>query len=175
MRQRPDGAAVGVQMASRRRFLDGMFVAVAVCVLALGVAFRLGDLRAQTVLSGSMQPVMSPGDVAITAPVPVTSLHIGDAIAFVPPGQNTPVLHRIVTLDGARITTKGDANRVVDPWKATLVGTTAYRLIFVVPFVGWLSEVRGPALIAAGLIVLLLIIVEIRKEVLKERSPRTAS
>ena len=162
-------------MVSRRRFFDGLFVAAALCVLVIGLAFRFAGLRAQTVLSGSMQPVMSPGDLAITQPVPLSSLRVGDAIAFVPPGQNTPVLHRLVTLNGAQITTKGDANRVTDPWTATLVGATAYRLIFVVPFVGWLSEIRGPALMAAGLIVLLLILVELRKEVLKERSPRTAS
>ena len=155
------------------RLFTGLLVGAAVVALIGGIGFRLADLRIQTVLSGSMQPVMSPGDVAITQPVPLSSLRVGDAIAFVPPGQNTPVLHRLVTIDGNAITTKGDANRVVDPWHATLVGTTAYRLIFVVPFVGWLSEIRGPALIAAGLIVLLVLLVEVRKEVFK-RHPTLA-
>ena len=151
----------------RSRVVDVVLVTAAVLVVAAGIGFRLADLRIQTVLSGSMQPVMSPGDLAITQPVPLSSLRVGDAIAFVPPGQNTPVLHRLVTIDGRAITTKGDANRVVDPWHATLTGTTAYRLIFVVPLVGWLSEIRGPALIAAGLIVLLVLLVEVRKEVFK--------
>jgi len=62
-------------------------------------------------------------------------------------------------------TSKGDANSVADPWHLTLQGATQYRLVFVVPFLGWLAHLRGAALIAAGLIVGLLILLEIRKGV----------
>ena len=112
-----------------------------------------------------MRPVVQPGDLAITQGVPNTSLRVGDVIAFVPPTQTQTVLHRIATLEGNVFTTKGDANNVADSWHATLAGQTAYRLVFVVPFLGWLTELRAAALIAAGLVVLLLIVLEIRKEV----------
>ena len=161
-------------MLKRGRVVDVVLVAAGVLVVAAGIGFRLADLRTQTVLSGSMQPAMSPGDLAITRPVPLSSLRVGDAIAFVPPGQTTPVLHRLVAINGNAITSKGDANAVVDPWHAILTGTTAYRLIFVVPFIGWLTEIRGPALIAAALIVLLVILVEVRKEVMSRNKPSMA-
>ena len=68
------------------------------------------------------------------------------------------------------ITTKGDANRVADPWHLTLQGATQYRLVFVVPFVGWLTELRSVALVAAGLLVALSVLLEIRKGVGARRS-----
>ena len=152
--------------ASRRsRLFNGLLVAAGVAVLAGGIAFRMNDLHVQTVLSGSMRPTAQPGDLAITAGVSTGSLRVGDVIVFTPPTQARPVLHRIASLEGDAITTKGDANRVADPWQLTLQGATQYRLVFVVPFLGWLSELRAAALIAAGLLVALHILVEIRKGV----------
>ena len=112
----------------------------------------------QTVLTGSMVPVASPGDVAVTEPVPVTALRAGDVIAFFPPGQGLPVLHRIQSIASAggvtSVSTKGDANRVPDPWGTVqLQGQTAYRLVAVVPFVGRLTPYRGLLFILAGLLV----------------------
>jgi hypothetical protein len=46
-----------------------------------------------------------------------------------------------------------------------LQGTTGYRLVFVVPYLGWLIELRSVGLVGAGLIVALLILLEIRKGV----------
>ncbi len=80
------------------------------------------------------------------------------------------VLHRIASLQDNVVTTKGDANSVADPWHANLAGPTGYRLVFVVPFLGWLTELRSALLIAAGLAVALLVLVEIRKEVRARRA-----
>jgi hypothetical protein len=74
-------------------------------------------------------------------------------------------MHRIVSLVNGVITTRGDANNVNDPWQVTLTGTTAYRMVAVVPFLGWLTELQRPALIVAGLLVGLAILLELRKEV----------
>jgi hypothetical protein len=46
-----------------------------------------------------------------------------------------------------------------------LQGATGYRLVFVVPYVGWLTELRSVGLIVAGLCVALLVLLEIRKGV----------
>jgi signal peptidase len=152
--------------ASRRsRLFNGLLVAAGVAVLAGGIAFRMSDLHVQTVLSGSMRPAAQPGDLAITEGVPTDSLRVGDVIVFTPPSEARPVLHRIASLEGHAITTKGDANSVVDPWHLTLQGATQYRLVLVVPLLGSLTELRGAALIAAGLIVALHILLEIRKGV----------
>ena len=147
------------------RLVTGLLLAAGVGILAAGIGFKLADLHLQTVMSGSMRPTVSPGDVAITRGVPIGTLRVGDVVVFTPPNEARPVLHRIASVDGVVITTKGDANSVADPWHITLQGATAYRLAFVVPFLGWLTQLRSAALIGAGLIVALLVLLEIRKAV----------
>jgi signal peptidase I len=152
--------------ASRRsRLLTGLLVAAGVVAFAIGMTVRLADLHVQTVLSNSMQPTVSAGDVAITQGVPIDSLRVGDAIAFQPPNAPGPVLHRITSVRDGVITTRGDANPVDDPWRVTLRGTTGYRMVAVLPLVGWLTDLQRPALLAAGLLVGLAILLELRKEV----------
>jgi signal peptidase len=149
----------------RRRIVDVVLVTAGALVLAAGIGFRMADFHVQTVLSGSMRPTLSPGDLAITQGVPMGSLRVGDVIVFTPPTETQSVIHRIASRQGDVITTKGDANSVADPWHVTLQGATGYRLVFVVPYLGWLIELRSLALVGAGLIVAVLILLEIWKGV----------
>lgn len=155
---------------TRRRLVDLMLLVVGVAVLAAGIGFRVADFHVRTVVSGSMRPTVSPGDLAITQGVPTGSLRVGDVIVFTPPTEARPVLHRITSRQGDVVTTKGDANGVADPWQVTLQGATGYRLVFVVPYLGWLTELRSAAFIGAGLIVAMLILLEIRRGVGLRRS-----
>jgi signal peptidase len=144
-----------------RAAVDVTLLALAIAALAGGAAVVLLHLNLQPVLSGSMRPGIQPGDLAITRPVPASSLEPGDVIVYVPPGGDEAVMHRMTSIerrdDGLWITTKGDANDVADPWGAVrLRGDTAYRLVAVVPKAGylpvWTRSARGPVLIAAGLL-----------------------
>ena len=141
------------------RLLTVLIVAAGLAAVAIGILVFVANLHFQTVLSNSMRPTFSAGDVVVTQAVPISSLRVGDVIAFSPPDKTEPVIHRITSLKttaaGVVITTRGDANPADDLWLATLQGTTAYRLVGVVPFVGWLTDIRGPLLILAGLLVLL--------------------
>ena len=168
-----------MRRAAVQRVLNVLVLAAALAVLAGGVALYSGTVRLQVVTSGSMRPTISPGDVAITSPIPLDALAVGDVIAFFPPGEGRPVLHRIRTLEraaaGTLITTRGDANRVDDPWHATLRGATAYRLVAVVPFIGFLAEFRAAVLIAGGLLLLVVLIRGIvRKEAPQPSGPSPA-
>jgi signal peptidase I len=148
------------------RLLTSLIVALGVVAVGIGILVFVANLHFQTVTSGSMRPTVSPGDMAITQAVPASSLRVGDVIVFFPPTSSTePLMHRIVSLDNGAIKTRGDANNVDDPWQVTLKGTTAYRMVAVVPFLGWLTELQRPALIVAGLLVGLAILLELRKEV----------
>ena len=102
-----------------------------------------------------MAPTAQAGDVAITQPVSIAALTVGDVIAFYPPNDPKPRLHRITTLetvDGVvTVTTRGDANSVDDPWHASLRGSVAYQMVAVVPFVGFIAQYRGLLFIVAGL------------------------
>lgn len=153
------------------RLLTWLIVALGLIAVGVGILVFVANLHFQTVTSGSMRPTISPGDVAVTQAVPVSSLKVGDVIVFYPPGVTAePVMHRIVSLENGLIKTRGDANNADDPWQVTLTGTTSYRMVAVVPFIGWLIELQRPALIVAGLLVVLAILLEIRKEVRGRRT-----
>ena len=153
------------------RLLTSLIVALGVMAVGIGILVFVANLHFQTVTSGSMRPTISPGDMAVTQAVPVSSLKVGDVIVFYPPGVTSePVMHRIVSLDNGLIKTRGDANNADDSWQVTLKGTTSYRMVAVVPFIGWLIELQRPALIVAGLLVVLAILLEIRKGVRGSRT-----
>ena len=124
---------------------------IALAVVVLAVVVRVGGLRLEPVLSGSMRPTFQPGDLAVIRPVAVTSLRKGDIIEFLPPGATTPRLHRIASITRkpdktgnivTAISTRGDANNTTDPWGTIhLEGATAYKLDMTIPSLGWLSQV----------------------------------
>lgn len=147
------------------RLTTGFLIVAGSAIFAIGVASRAADLHFQTVLSGSMRPTISPGDVAVTQPVPISSLRVGDVIAFYPPGRTQADLHRIVALQNGTIRTRGDANSADDPWILRPSGTTAYRLVAVVPFAGWLTPLRWPALLLAALLLAVSLLVQVGKGV----------
>lgn len=147
------------------RVLTGLLVLAGAAILAAGIAVRLADLHLQTVLSNSMQPSISAGDVVVTQGVPTDAVRVGDVIVFQPPNHPEPVIHRVVALRDGAITTRGDANPVDDPWQVTLAGPKAYRLVVVVPGLGWLTQLQRPVLILAGALVLLAVLLELGKGV----------
>jgi signal peptidase len=155
-------------MMSTRRILGAVvtvaLLGLSIGLLAIGIAAHMGRLDLEPVLSGSMRPTFQPGDLVAAWRVQVSSLHVGEVIAFVPPGKRYREMHRIVKLsrsgDKTAITTKGDANHVTDPWgKVTLQGKYAYKLAAVIPKLGWVATlpkgiIMPVFLIAAGLIFL---------------------
>jgi signal peptidase I len=154
---------------------------VSVIVVAIGLAVRTGRLDLEPVLSGSMRPTFQPGDLVASWRVPVASLRVGDVIAFVPPGKSYREEHRIVRLTRSRpagadsvlttVTTRGDANHgLTDPWgRITLRGTSAYRLVAIIPKLGWASQLRRGIvlpllLVGAGLLFVLSAVASLSRE-----------
>jgi signal peptidase len=128
--------------------------------LAIGLLPRLGLYRPVTVLSGSMRPTFSPGDMVIVVPEPVSAVRVGQVISYqVPVGIHQVETHRVVRIlqGGAHptIQTQGDANNWPDPWTAKLEGRTAWRMVAVIPRLGYLvNALRSrPVEVAAILIV----------------------
>jgi signal peptidase I len=118
-----------------------VLIAVA-ALLALAVGPHVFGYRTVTMRTGSMRPVVGPGDVVVIRSEPVTAVRPGQLITFAAPVPGSPVLtHRVVTVDhqatGTVVTTKGDANPAPDPWLARLEGDTAWHVVAVVPAVGW--------------------------------------
>jgi signal peptidase len=111
-------------------------------LLALGLLPRTGWYRPVTVLSGSMKPAFSPGDMVVVTPERLQDVRVGQIISYrIPVGDHHVQTHRVIKVvrGGAHplVRTKGDANEAADPWLARLHGTTAWRVRAVAPKLGW--------------------------------------
>lgn len=110
----------------------GMLV-LAGLVLVLPKALGAAPL---SILSGSMEPSLSPGDLVVVRPVEPADVRTGDVVSFQPrAGDPTLVTHRVlgVTTDaeGRRtFSTRGDANQRNDPMVAQeqVMGKVMYAL-----------------------------------------------
>ncbi len=69
-----------------------------------------------TVKSGSMEPILSVGDVILIEPVGRQDLKVGDVVVFYRPGTDQLIVHRVIRKTELGIYTKGDANPGIDPW-----------------------------------------------------------
>jgi signal peptidase I len=105
--------------------------ALVLCAVALALggtaAHVLLGFGASLVLSDSMAPTFSRGDLVVTRLVVVEAIQVGDVPALVPPDHTDTYVHRIATRTrtvdgGVVITTRGDANPAPDAWTALLDG-----------------------------------------------------
>ena len=162
----------------------------ALCVFALLGAAAYGVLshmgyRAEPVLSGSMEPTLPVGSLAVVKEVSAADVDRGDVVTFNTPGDpNSFTTHRIASVDqdGSRTVyrTRGDANSSDDPWRLTQRGTMG-QLVFDIPYAGYVSgwlaraDVRTAAIVLASLLALLIILRRIwREEQADPSSTRTA-
>ncbi len=157
--RRHDSALSGVLSVLMWAVLLVVVAAVAVLVV---VPKALGGTTL-TVLTGSMEPTFSPGDVVAVRTVsdPATEVHVGDVVTFQPvSGDPTLVTHRVVakriSAAGTTFVTRGDANGADDdPIEPAQIQAVA---VYSVPWVGhvslWLGERKGlaVALVAAALL-----------------------
>jgi signal peptidase I len=134
---------------------------VTLAVLAFGVLAvgpHVLDYRTMTMLTGSMSPVIDPGDVTIVTPLPVEEVAAGMIIAYhIPIDDHHLVSHRVVSVEHAAdgtvtVQTKGDANDAVDPWQATLQGDTAYQVQAVIPELGHVIQALRTPVVSQALV-----------------------
>lgn len=105
---------------SRLRLTAGVFGRcwlwfLAACVLVTIIPIVFG-WQPYVIITGSMEPGISAGDVVLVSPSPDIDTTVGRVISFEDPGRPGHVLtHRVVAInqDGT-LTTKGDANPTVD-------------------------------------------------------------
>ena len=115
---------------------------------------------AAVVLSGSMEPTYSAGDLLIVKKA--DHYQTGDIVVY-QTGQNL-VVHRITDMNGETVTTQGDANNAPDePFAVTQIKGISVGSI---PFVGtWFRILKTPAgLMAAFLCTVFLTEVSFRKQ-----------
>ena len=101
---------------------------------------RMMGLQVFNVISGSMEPTYSIGDLLYVKTVDPDSVKVGDPITFVVNEDLLVATHRVVAIDSENrlFTTKGDANGSEDVAPVhfnNLIGVP----IFAIPFLGYVS------------------------------------
>lgn len=120
----------------------GWAVLGAVLALLAAVALPLAfGMRPLTVLSGSMEPAIGTGDVAVVERIDPRSAQIGDVVTFRDPGRGGKlVTHRVRSIHAQRgelrFVTKGDANNSVESWSLSAEGDLS-RVRYHVPLAGY--------------------------------------
>ena len=127
--------------------------AAAILVILAVFLFSARDLRLYVVLSGSMEPVLPVGAVAVIDQSDI-QVQAGDIAAF--SREEQTVTHRIIKSTDEGYVTKGDANKEVDTGTVApedILGT----VVFCIPYAGygvmWLQEYR--VLVIAVIILML--------------------
>jgi len=132
-------------MKKKEIFQAAIFLFIIVSLANTLIPFVTGSEKPLIVLSGSMTPIMMPGDMVVVKSVDPNELKVGDVIAFHLSGSkpDTLITHRIISLEeGTKrfFQTKGDANNAKDGFKVPASNTVG-KLVFVIPFVGYLPEI----------------------------------
>lgn len=158
--------------AWRKEAIGLVIMLVIAFVLAFSLSWVLSaylntDTPQVAVTTGSMEPVYHgykssgrwEGDLLIVRHFSASEYKVGDVIVFDAPGQEIPIVHRIIAIyddpsDGFRcFKTMGDNNGVPDQWMNTLTDkipdtlgngwiyedAIRGRIIWRVPNVGWLA------------------------------------
>jgi len=148
-----------------------IYVSLGYSFLAILMAFSIlsfgGVVKARVVLTESMEPLISPGDVVITTPISRKEPIVGDVVTYIAKRfDGSPVgtfTHRIIDGDKeSGFVVKGDNNPAPDvqrPKYEDIAGV----LLFTIPFIGTLMTPRSLAILIPTLFGIWLVVDALRK------------
>ena len=133
-----------------------VLLAIVVPFVIFAIPQVVGAEQSYVVLSGSMEPAISPGDVVIVNEVPASAIAVGDVITYGGSESSPPTTHRVIGVQeqGGELVfeTKGDANENADLATApasTVRGKvmdlpigipTNGHSLFVIPLIGYVIQ-----------------------------------
>lgn len=144
----------------RYLILGILAVAAGVNVFALNASRLAGNavpmpfgIGASVVLSGSMEPALSVGDLLIVREQ--ENYEVGSIVVY--QSGTMPVVHRIVEISGDEVTTRGDANNAAD--RPIPMSAVKGEVFAVIPWVGNLiwalkSPIATAVMLAAALLLI---------------------
>ena len=117
-----------------------LVVLIVLCAVFL-MGTRLIGYRVYSVISGSMEPELSVGDLLYVRPVDPTEIEVGDDISFVLNEDLVVATHRVVRIDAEKqhIYTKGIANEIEDSEPVhfkNVIGVVDFNI----PLLGYVSD-----------------------------------
>ncbi len=137
-----------------------VIISVLVAVVLMGL--RIAGFHTYTVLSGSMEPKFSVGDLIYVKEVDPSEIKVGDSITFVLNENLVVATHQVIRIDAENehFYTKGLANDTPDA-APVHYNNVIGRAEFSIPYVGYVSDwiQHPPGLYITLLAVALLIVI----------------
>lgn len=139
-----------------------VLVALVVLCAVFLMGSRLMGYRVYTVISGSMEPELSVGDLLYVKPVDPSTIKVGDDVTFVLNEDLVVATHRVIAVDteSKHLHTKGIANDIED---APVHFNNVLGVVdFSIPLLGYVSDfIQNPPgmyiTIAAGAVLIILV------------------
>ena len=138
-----------------------LVVLIVLCAVFL-MGSRLMGYRVFTIISGSMEPEYSVGDLIYVKDVDVNSIKVGDPITFIMNEELVVATHRVIRIDTEKqhFYTKGDMNETTDPpvHFNNVIGVPQFSI----PWLGYVSNfIQNPPgmYITLGVGVVLIVLV----------------
>ena len=151
-----------------------VIVALVVLIAVFLMGSRIVGFRVFNVISGSMEPTYSVGDLIYVQEVDPATIEVGDPITFVLNEDLVVATHRVIRIDAEKLHfyTKGDANDTPDASPVhfnNLVG----KPIFAIPYLGYVSDFiqNPPGMYVAIAVAVLLLAVVFLPDLLKKKEP----
>jgi signal peptidase len=122
--------------------------------------------RVDAVMSGSMEPELKVGGLAITRPVDLKDIKIGNIITFYCLINKEITSHRVIAIESGTSTyfrTLGDANKAADPFIVPVQNVVG-KVCFHIPYLGYVTQfikTRLGILLILGIPGLIIIVMEI--------------
>ena len=146
---------------------------VVLCAIFL-MGSRLLGFRVFTIISGSMEPEYSVGDLIYVKPVDVDSIKVGDPITFILNEDLVVATHRVVEIDTEKrhFYTKGDANETPDASPVhfnNVIGVPQFSI----PKLGYVSDFiqHPPGMYISIAIGAALVLLAFLPDILKKKKP----
>ena len=141
-------------------FVWTVSIILSLIVAALAFVFFSPDYSLYIVRSGSMAPAINLGDIVIGSPV-IGEIKPGVIVTY-ELGINL-ITHRVLSVDGNTLITKGDANEDLDP-SPVLLSQVKSVYLFRIPYIGyaagfvrtrlgWFLTIILPSIVLVGFIV----------------------
>ena len=119
-------------------FVRTVSVILGLIVAALAFVFFSPDYDIYIVRSESMKPAINLGDVVVAGPVGAGGgINPGDIVTY-ELGKNL-IMHRVLSIDGDTLITKGDASEDPDP-RPVQLSQVKGSYLFKIPYIGYFTS-----------------------------------
>jgi signal peptidase I len=130
------------QAFKKNAFPTGWIVTALICLVITWFTAGVLPFKPSAIQTGSMKPVIEPGDVVIVAKVPSSAIKLGDIIEYRNVEDKINIVHRVIEVRGKgerlAFITKGDNNNTPD-FDPVPSQNVIGRVITDVPKIGFIS------------------------------------